>query len=329
MEELTRLELPVRIYAKPNEIPNAIPFQKDDVHRAYDADAVNRFWRALAQADRVFKIFRSGFIGKCSPVHLFWGAMDLAVTRFSGRPAPEHPGGIPNLPDRVTREAYSHEVSSCGFWAATAPIDYPAFYSYAYAPPAGFGDARVRPDAAFFSKDFGEFVLPYDRVRESPSPDATLLEFLQSTYVLAADLGRWDRAAMERTLSTPDDVGASMPLFAAGRRWFAAASHRHDRGGGAPHPGQHARARADRCRLPRPRYRDARLRRPARPRDVSVGLDDLSEPRVHDVDLPGGDGKPRSGDRRVGRFAAPDLARGAGAGGFVRRDDGAVCASAR
>src|SRR4029078_9841078 len=126
------------------------------------------------------KQFRSGFIGKCSPVHVFWGGMDLAVTRFSGRLAPMHPGVIPNLPDRVTREAYSHEVSSCGFWAGTAPIDYPAFYSYAYPAPAGFGDVRVRPAAAFFNKDFGEFILPYAHVREAPSPDATLLEFLQS-----------------------------------------------------------------------------------------------------------------------------------------------------
>jgi hypothetical protein len=198
MDELTRLELPVRISARPNEIPDAIPFRIDQTHRSYDADAVHRFWLALAQADRVLKIFRSRFIGKCSPVHLFWGAMDLAVTRFSGRPAPEHPGGIPNLPDRVTREAYSHEVSSCGFWPGTAPIDYPAFYAYAYPQPAGFADGRVRPDAAFFSKDFGEFILPYDRVRESSDPDSMLLEFLQSTYELAADLGRWDRAALER-----------------------------------------------------------------------------------------------------------------------------------
>jgi len=201
MEELARLELPVRIWAKPNEVPDAIPFQADETHRAYDADAVHRFWLALAQADRVFKIFRGRFIGKCSPVHLFWGAMDLAVTRFSGRPAPEHPGGIPNLPDRVTREAYSHEVSSCGFWPGTAPIDYPAFYSYAYPQPAGFADGKVLPAGAFFSADFGEFILPYDRVRESASPDATLLQFLQSTYEVAADLGRWDRTALERTVS--------------------------------------------------------------------------------------------------------------------------------
>jgi Family of unknown function (DUF5996) len=198
MEELAHLELPVRIVAKPNELPVAVPFAKDDKPRPYDADAVNRFWRALSQADRVLKKFRAGFIGKCSPVHLFWGAMDLAVTRFSGRTAPVHPGGIPNLPDRVTREGYSHEVSSCGFWSGTAPIDYAAFYAYAYPQPAGFGEAQVRPEGAFYNTDFGEFILPYDRVRESPSPDDTLLEFLQSTYVAAADLAKWDRAALER-----------------------------------------------------------------------------------------------------------------------------------
>jgi uncharacterized protein DUF5996 len=201
MEELARLDLEVRIVAKPNELPVAIPFPQDDQPRPYDAEAVNRFWRALSQADRVLKKFRTGFIGKCSPVHLFWGAMDLAVTRFSGRTAPVHPGGIPNLPDRITREAYSHEVSSCGFWSGTAPIDYPAFYAYAYPQPAGFAEARVRPDGAFYSTDFGEFILPYDRVRESASPDDTLLEFLQSTYVAAADLAKWDRAALERANS--------------------------------------------------------------------------------------------------------------------------------
>lgn len=198
MEELARLDLEVRIVAKPNELPVVVSFPQDEQPRPYDAEAVNRFWRALSQADRVFKKFRGRFIGKCSPVHLFWGAMDLAVTRFSGRTAPVHPGGIPNLPDRVTREAYSHEVSSCGFWSGTAPIDYPAFYAYAYPQPAGFAEARVRPDGAFYSTDFGEFIFPYDRVRESPSPDDTLLEFLQSTYVAAADLAKWDRAALER-----------------------------------------------------------------------------------------------------------------------------------
>ena len=198
MAELTRLDLPVRIHAKPNEIPEAIPFATDTIHRDYDADAVNRFWRILVQVDRVMKEFRARFIGKCSPAHLFWGAMDLALTRFSGRPAPPHPGGIPNLPDRVTREAYSHEVSSCGFWAGTAPVDYPAFYAYAYPEPPGFAAARVGPGGAFYSPEFREFILPYARVRESPSPDAALLEFLQSTYEAAADLGGWDRPALER-----------------------------------------------------------------------------------------------------------------------------------
>ena len=198
MDELSGLGLSVRIFARPNEVPIAVPFAEDVKPRPYDADAVNRFWRALSQADRVLKTFRGRFIGKCSPVHLFWGAMDLAVTRFSGRTAPLHPGGIPNLPDRITQEAYSHEVSSCGFWSGTAPIDYPAFYAYAYAPPEGFADAPVTPDGAFYSKDFGEFILPYDRVRESSSPDETLLQFFQSTYAAAADLAKWDRAGLER-----------------------------------------------------------------------------------------------------------------------------------
>jgi len=197
-EELARLGITVRIYEKPNELPVVVAFPLDDKPRPYDADAVHRFWLALSHADRVLNQFRARFLGKCSPVHLFWGAMDLAVTRFSGRTAPVHPGGIPNLPDRVTRESYSHEVSSCGFWSGTAPIDYPAFYSYAYPQPQGFGDARVRPDGAFYNKEFGEFVLPYDRVRESASPEETLLEFFQSTYVAAADLAHWDRAALER-----------------------------------------------------------------------------------------------------------------------------------
>lgn len=198
MAELDRMNLAVRIFAKPNEVPDALPFASDETHRAYDADAVNRFWRILVQADRVMKRFRSRFTGKCSPVHLFWGAMDLAVTRFSGRPAPEHPGGIPNLPDRITREAYSHEVSSCGFWAGTPPVDYPAFYAYAYPEPPGFAAAPVRPAQAFYSADMHEFILPYDAVRTSATPDDTLLEFLQSTYEAAADLARWDRTALER-----------------------------------------------------------------------------------------------------------------------------------
>lgn len=198
MDELRRLDLPVHIHARPNEVAEPIPFEQDEVHRSYNAEYANRFWRILFQTDRVMKEFRGRFIGKCSPVHLFWGALDLAVTRFSGRTAPRHPGGIPNLPDAVTREAYSHEVSSCGFWPGTAPISYPAFYSYAYPAPAGFANASVKPAAAFYSADFGEFILPYSAVRESESPDQTLLEFFQSTYEAAANLAQWDRKALER-----------------------------------------------------------------------------------------------------------------------------------
>jgi hypothetical protein len=201
MEVLRSLDIEVRIHATPNEIADAIPFARDETHRAYDPVYANRFWRVLVQADRVLKIFRSRFAGKCSPVHFFWGGADLAVTRFSGRPAPEHPGGIPNLPDRITREAYSHEVSSAGFWPGGGPIAYPAFYSYAYPEPAGFANAPVRPEGAFYSQDFREFILPYDAVRLSASPDDTLLEFLQSTYEAAARLAAWDRAALERAVA--------------------------------------------------------------------------------------------------------------------------------
>ena len=197
MGEMKALGLDVHIYAVPNEVPEAIPFEKNESLRSYDREYVNRFWRVLAQSDRVFKLFRARFIGKCSPVHLFWGAMDLAVTRFSGRRAPQHPGGIPNLPDRVTREAYSHEVSSCGFWAGGGAVDYPAYYAYAYPEPQGYADRKVDPPQAFYSKDFHEFILPYDVVREASDPDATLLAFLQSTHAAAADLAHWDRAALE------------------------------------------------------------------------------------------------------------------------------------
>lgn len=198
MEEMRRLDLGVKIWGTPNEVVDAIPFDQDDVHRAYDREYVNRFWRILVQADRIFKVFRARFIGKCSPVHFFWGAADLAVTRFSGRRAPEHPGGIPNLPDRVTREAYSHEVSNCGFWAGGGPIPYPAFYAYAYPEPPGFADAAIKPAEAIYSPDLREFVLPYDVVRQSASPDDTLLDFLQTTYEAAACLAKWDRASLER-----------------------------------------------------------------------------------------------------------------------------------
>jgi len=198
MAALDRLGVPVRVYAAPNEIPDAIPFAADEVHHAYDSEFAQRYWRILAQTERVFTEFRARFIGKCSPVHFFWGAPDLAVTRFSGRAAPVHPGGVPNLPDRVTREAYSHEVSSCGFWAGGGAVPYPAYYAYAYPSPAGYSAAKVAPAAAFFSNDYGEFILPYDAVRTSAAPEETLLAFLHSTYDAAADLAHWDRRALER-----------------------------------------------------------------------------------------------------------------------------------
>jgi hypothetical protein len=204
MEALRRLDLEVSISPRPSEIADPIPFAQDEVHRSYDPEYVNRYWRALVQVDRVLKIFRTRFIGKASPVHYFWGAGDLAVTRFSGRPAPEHPGGIPNLPDWVTREAYSHEVSSCGFWPGGGAIDYPAFYSYAYPEPHGFADARVEPADAFYNRDYREFILPYDLVARAASPDDTLLEFLQSTYEAAATSGGWDRAALETKRRTEE-----------------------------------------------------------------------------------------------------------------------------
>jgi uncharacterized protein DUF5996 len=198
MAELDRLGLHVDVHRKPNEVPDAIPFDQDETHRAYDAEYANRFWRILLQADRILKIFRGRFGGKCSPVHFFWGSADLAVTRFSGRGAPKHPGGVPNLPDWVAQEAYSEEVSSCGFWPGGGPIPYPAFYSYAYPEPPGFATAAVRPAEAFYSDDLREFILPYDAVRKSPSPDRTLLDFLETTYEAAASLGQWNRGSLER-----------------------------------------------------------------------------------------------------------------------------------
>ncbi len=208
-EELEKLDLDVKIYPKPNEVPDPIRFDQDETHRSYDPDYANRFWRILTHADRVFKRFRSRFIGKCSPVHYFWGAADLAVTRFSGRRAPEHPGGIPNLPDRITRDAYSHEVSSCGFWSGSGSVAYPAFYSYAYPEPAGFPKAAVKPRAAFYSEEFREFILPYDAVRQAESPDDVLLDFLQTTYENAANLGHWDRDSLE---AHPDETGAQKSI---------------------------------------------------------------------------------------------------------------------
>ena len=197
MHALAGLGITVTINGKPNEIPDAIPFAEDRVHASYDRDHANRFWRILSASNEVFAQFRTGFLGKASPVHFFWGSFDLAVTRFSGRKAPRHPGGVPNLPDDVAQEAYSHEVSSAGFWPGGGAIDYPAYYSYAYPAPEGFASAPVRPAQAFFSKELGEFILPYDAVRTAADPRSALLDFLQSTYDAAADLGKWDRAALE------------------------------------------------------------------------------------------------------------------------------------
>ena len=197
MAALNELDLTVKIDLLPNEIPNPIPFDLDEQHRSYDPEYANRFWRVLVQADRVFKEFRSRFCGKCSPVHFFWGAPDLAVTRFSGRAAPKHPGGIPHLPDAITREAYSQEVSSLGFWPGADAMPQAIFYSYAYPEPKGFSQAKVKPDAASYNAQFHEFVLPYDAVRTAKSPDDAILDFAQSTYDAASELGNWDRAALE------------------------------------------------------------------------------------------------------------------------------------
>lgn len=187
------------IFGQPNELVDATPFTKDQVHCSYDPQYAQRFWRALLETDRVMKIFRSRFLGKVSPVQFFWGSFDLAITRFSGRRAPEHPGGVPHLPDLVAKEAYSHEVSSCGFWPGNERVPYPAFYSYAYPKPEGFENAKVRPSGAFFHEGVREFILPYETVRSATNPDALLLEFFQSTYEIAANLGQWDRPLLEES----------------------------------------------------------------------------------------------------------------------------------
>jgi len=197
MKALRDLELPVTINTMPNEIENPIPFNEDEEHHSYDREYANRFWRVLVQSDRVFKEFRSRFCGKCSPVHFFWGSFDLAVTRFSGRPAPPHPGGVPHLPDEITREAYSQEVSSLGFWPGNAAMPTPVLYSYAYPEPPGFSEAKVQPGAASYQPKLREFTLPYDAVRDDGKPDQVLLDFAQSAYDAASQLGKWDRAALE------------------------------------------------------------------------------------------------------------------------------------
>jgi hypothetical protein len=200
LHALSALGIVVEIDTMPNEIADAIPFDEDRIHASYDRDFANRFWRVLLRSHEVFSYFRTAFLGKASPVHFFWGSFDLAVTRFSGRRAPPHPGGIPHLPDTVVREAYSHEVSSAGFWPGGGPIDYAAYYSYAYPTPEGYAAAPVRPAQAFFSKELGEFILPYDAVRTAPDPKRALLDFLQSTYEAAANNGKWDREDLECAL---------------------------------------------------------------------------------------------------------------------------------
>ena len=197
MAALAELGIIVVIDEMPNELPDPVRFSEDSAHASYDPDSVRRFLQILLNCDRVFKQFRTSFLGKASPVHFFWGSFDLAVTRFSGRRAPRHPGGVPHLPDAVAHEAYSHEVSSAGFWPGSGVIDYPAFYSYAYPEPSGFRTAKVRPDAAFFSEAVSEFILPYDAVRKADDPDNALLDFLQSTYEAAANSAKWDRDALE------------------------------------------------------------------------------------------------------------------------------------
>jgi len=208
MVALRELGVTVSITTMPCEIPDAIRFPDDLKHASYDAAAANRFFRALLSVHDVLSHFRTAFLGKVSPVHFFWGSFDLAVTRFSGRRAPPHPGGVPGMPDSVAREAYSHEVSSAGFWPGGGAIDYPAFYSYAYPAPAGFDAARVQPIDAFFARDLGEFILPYDAVRAANEPARALMAFLQSTYEAAANLAKWDRAALECELGEPRKVRA-------------------------------------------------------------------------------------------------------------------------
>jgi hypothetical protein len=203
MTALGELGLDRRIQARPNEVEPAIPFAQDDRHAAYDARAAELFWRQLLQADRVLGTFRAGFVGKVSPVHFFWGAMDVACTRFSGRPAPVHPGGAPNCPDWVMREGYSHELASCGFWPGGGEEG--AFYAYAYPEPAGYADTPMGVAGAFYHRDLGEFLLPYEDVAGATDPDRVLGDFLNTTYTAAADLGGWDRSALETDPHRWDD----------------------------------------------------------------------------------------------------------------------------
>lgn len=202
MAKLGELGINIDIYTVPSEVPDGIPFDEDETHASYDAGQVERFFKVLSFADIVFKKFRARFIGKCSPVHFFWGSFDLAVTRFSGRTAPPHPGGVPNMPDWVAREAYSHEVSSLGLWPGGEQFPEAVFYSYAYPEPEGFRDAKVGPASASFNTDLGEFILPYNAVRSSADAEAALLTFARTTYEAAADNADWDRASLEQDLES-------------------------------------------------------------------------------------------------------------------------------
>ena len=202
MDSLQAAGIEVVIYARPNEVELAIPFSEDNIHQSYDGAKVYTFWQALVRVQAVFTRFRAGFTGKCSPVHFFWGGFDLAVTRFSGRAAPKHPGGAPHMSVRVMQEAYSHEVSSCGFWPGSEQFPQPVFYAYCYPTPEDFAKQPIAPKEAFFSPELGEFLLAYQVVQESPSPEATLMEFLQSTYEAAANTGNWDRRALECDFSS-------------------------------------------------------------------------------------------------------------------------------
>jgi len=200
-EKLLSMDIYVAIYARPNELELAIPFEEDEFHFAYDKEQIVNYWQALVRVETVFTRFRARFNGKCSPVHLFWGGFDLAVTRFSGRRAPKHPGGAPNMPLEVMQEAYSHEVSSSGFWAGNESFPHPAFYAYCYPTPASYKDQAIAPEKAFYNKELGEFILLYEDVRTAADPENYLIEFLQSTYVAAANTGNWDRKSLECDLS--------------------------------------------------------------------------------------------------------------------------------
>lgn len=211
MEALRTLGVPVEIWPRPVEIEDPIRFDQDFQHTVYEPEHAHRCWQVLVQADRVLAEFRSGFVGKCSPVQFFWGSFDLAVTRFSGRRAPEHPGGIPNLADWVTREAYSRECSSCGFWPGSGAVQEPAFYAYTYPEPTGYREHPVRPEEAFYSEELREHILRYEAVRRASDRNRMLHDFFQSTYAAGAELGGWDRDELEHDYPAPGGAAPAEP----------------------------------------------------------------------------------------------------------------------